>query len=204
MSPRLASNQLKDRLAGQAVLAHQFGLSLARREAIPNLGHKRGGEAGTSRPFATGNPFGVGMAPVPLAGCRLPFDAGRQFYASHRSPFGVAVGGVVGSGAEKQMGGVDATAHVTPMQHTAASRDWPIRQFPRNAVRSQESLAARTGQTAVSVFQDAAGPQPTSGGLVDLRPEAFGQGLSIAKSGHVAIRNCTCYLPDERRVAVIG
>lgn len=200
MSPRLAPNQLKDRLAGQAVLAHQLCLSLARREAIPHLGDERGGQSGTSRPLATSNPLGVSVTAVPFTGRCLPLDAGRQFYASHRSPFGVAVSGIVGSGAEKEVGGVDTTAHVTPMQHTASSGDWPIRQFPRNAVRSEKPLASRTGQPAVPVLQDAAGPEPTSGGLVDLLPKAFGQGLSIAKSGHVAIRNCTRYLPDDDRV----
>jgi len=93
---------------------------------------------------------------------------------------------VIGASAKKQMAGADARRSVAMMQHTQPGRDGAVGQLPRKSMRFQ-ARSLPVPSDAVPIFVRGFGPNPTSRGLVRLRPKSFNQNTErVCFSRHLA------------------
>ncbi len=87
---------------------------------------------------------------------------------------------IVSLRSKEQMRRVHARRNVAFMQNEQPVRNWTVRQFPRHAVRVDRP--SHLEHTVAEGLAYLGGPKPTRFGLLDLLPESFSDGDTLASS----------------------
>jgi hypothetical protein len=207
MGPGKPMHDVPHRAARDVEAAHEFGLSgLATFIGTPKFTHIGFSQERMAAPFAPRDTLRLGVRTVTFTtryalGMRtgqVAFASGgvrqyapREFWPPHRSPLGLAVGGIFRPSAKEKVRGIHARAHVAMVQNAQAIGDRAVDQLPRYPVRALMAEPTGTSKSSVPAGQRASRPQPAPIGLVDLWPEAFSDGRSVTGRGHFRARDFT-------------
>lgn len=171
MLPRLPENDAGDDRLRAAIPFTDTGLGLPSGERRADsadivLGELRGGVSFTS--MKIGESLRLAATPMPLAasgGSRTVADTSASF-ASH-------ISGVLGEGAQPEVGRIDTGPVIAGMANDLVGRDGPIGDDPGDSMRANLAGVSAVGsELPVAVTIAASHPIPAGISLVDLGPEA--------------------------------